>query len=54
MADEGEQLLRSLNDPNLQQVVLWKLEGVSNDEIAAKMKVTRRTVQRVLTFIRDI
>ena len=54
VADECEQLFRHLNDPNLQQVVLWKLDGFTNDEIAAKLKRTRRTVQRMLTLIRDI
>lgn len=54
VADECEQLFRHLNDPNLQQVVLWKLEGFTNDEIAQRLKRTRRTVQRMLTLIRDI
>ncbi len=54
VADECEYLFRALDDPNLEQLVLWKLEGFTNDEIARKMNRTRRTVQRMLTLVREV
>ena len=52
MAEECCRLLQVLRDPDLEQVVLWKLEGHTNDEIAEKLGNTRRTVQRMLVLIR--
>ncbi|MEZ6132421.1 MAG: ECF-type sigma factor [Planctomycetaceae bacterium] len=54
VAEECELLFCRLNDPNLEQLVLWKLEGYTNDEIAQKMNRTRRTIQRMLSLVRDI
>lgn len=54
VAEECEQLFAKLNDPHLEQLVLWKLDGYTNEEIASKMNRTRRTVQRMLTLIRDL
>lgn len=51
-AEECRQLLASLDDPHLEQVAVWKLEGFTNDEIAIKLNRTRRTVQRMLGLIR--
>jgi DNA-binding CsgD family transcriptional regulator len=33
---------------------LWKLEGYTNDEIAAKLGCARRTVERKLRVIRAV
>jgi RNA polymerase sigma-70 factor (ECF subfamily) len=43
-------------DPTLRQVVLWKLEGFTNAEIAAKDKLNcaERTVERKLSRIREL
>jgi len=54
VAAECEELFARLNDSNLEQVVLWKLEGFSDDEIARKINRTRRTVQRMLSLIRNV
>ncbi|TWT92737.1 ECF-type sigma factor [Stieleria varia] len=54
VSDECEHLLRKLDDPHLERVALWKLDGYTDDEIAKKLNRTRRTVQRMLRLIRDI
>ena len=41
-----------LKDPGLRQIALWKLEGYTNPEIAAKLDCTVRTVERKLERIR--
>ncbi len=53
-SDQCRVMLARLNDPNLEQVAIWKLEGFTNDEIATKLNRTRRTVQRMLDLIRSI
>ncbi|MCC6418851.1 MAG: sigma-70 family RNA polymerase sigma factor [Gemmataceae bacterium] len=47
-----ERLLRALADPRLCQIVLWKLEGYTNEEIAAQLGCVVRTVERKLHLIR--
>ena len=54
MADEFRRLLDSLGDAELRAIVLWKMEGFSNDEIAAKLGCVERTVERRLSLIRTI
>jgi DNA-directed RNA polymerase specialized sigma24 family protein len=46
--------MNQLPEPDLRKLVVLKLEGHTNDEIAELMKVTRRTVQRKLELIRRI
>jgi RNA polymerase sigma-70 factor (ECF subfamily) len=41
-----------LNDPDLRQIALWKLEGYTNQEIAGRLDCTLRTVERKLERIR--
>ena len=53
MEEEGRRLLEALQDETLQQVALWKLEGYTNDEIAAKIGLTTRSVERKLQRIRE-
>jgi DNA-directed RNA polymerase specialized sigma24 family protein len=47
-----EHRFRSLNDPALRQIALWKLEGYTNAEIAARLDCTLRTVERKVERIR--
>ena len=54
MTDECKRLLQVLNDPELEAVVLLKLDGFSNDEIAHQIGSSRRTIQRMLASIRDL
>ena len=53
-ADECRRLLTQLGDPDLEQVALLKLEGYSNEEIAARIGRSLRSVQRKLDTIRAI
>jgi DNA-directed RNA polymerase specialized sigma24 family protein len=51
-AEQCQRLLASLDDDTLRQVALWKLEGYTADEIAAKLGCVPRTVERKLRLIR--
>ena len=51
--EEGQRLLDALEDEKLRQIALWKLEGFTNDEIAAKLQLTTRSVERKLQRIRE-
>lgn len=44
--------LDSLPDNGLREICLWKMEGWTNDEIAARLDCTTRTVERKLELIR--
>ena len=47
-----ERRFQMLKDPDLRQIALWKLEGYTNPEIAARLDCTVRTVERKLERIR--
>jgi RNA polymerase sigma factor (sigma-70 family) len=52
MREQLQELLDSLPDPNLRQIAVWRLDGLSNAEIAAKLGCAVRTVERKLEGIR--
>jgi RNA polymerase sigma factor (sigma-70 family) len=52
VADECRRLLDALPEPELRQVALWKVEGYTNEEIAARLDCVPRTVERKLSRIR--
>jgi DNA-directed RNA polymerase specialized sigma24 family protein len=54
MDEECQRLMRLLEHPGLQlvEVATWKLEGFTEDEIAAKLGCSRRTVASRLKLIR--
>ncbi len=52
VADECRRLLDSLGDEGLQSLAQWKMEGYTNDEIAARLGCASRTVERKLRLIR--
>ena len=52
MAEEYERLLRSLGDAELQSIALWKMEGDTTEEIAAKLGRAPRTIERRVQLIR--
>ena len=52
LAEEHTRLLEALQDDTLRQVALWKMEGYTNEEIAAKLGLTCRSVERKLERIR--
>lgn len=54
MADECRRLLGLLGDDTLRSVALWKLEGHTNAEIAAKLGCIEQTVERKLRAIRRL
>jgi DNA-directed RNA polymerase specialized sigma24 family protein len=54
VAEECQLLLARLSDAELQAVAVWKMEGYTHEEIAAKLGCVPRTVERKLRVIRSI
>jgi RNA polymerase sigma factor (sigma-70 family) len=54
VAEEYERLLDLLGEETLRRVAVWKMEGLTNDEIAERLDCSRRTVARKLETIRII
>jgi DNA-directed RNA polymerase specialized sigma24 family protein len=54
MAEDLERLLGLLTEPELRHIALWKLEGFTVPEIAAKLGCVPRTVERKLRRIRAL
>jgi DNA-directed RNA polymerase specialized sigma24 family protein len=54
MAEQYLHLLGRLADKTLCHIATWKLEGDSNDKIAARLGCGRRTIERKLGVIRSI
>jgi DNA-directed RNA polymerase specialized sigma24 family protein len=53
LAEEYRRLLEKLTSAELRSVAVWKLEGYTNEEIAARLGRSRGTVERKLRLIRD-
>lgn len=54
LTEDLERLLDRLaeaRDPDLRQIALWKMDGESNTDIAARLGCARRTVERKLKII---
>ena len=51
-AETCETLFQRLDDPQLQQVVTLRMEGYTDSEIGARLKCSRRSVQRSLEVVR--
>ena len=54
LAEEHQRLLAALDDDTLRQIAGWKLEGWTGQEIAEKLGLTRRSVERKLERIREL
>jgi DNA-directed RNA polymerase specialized sigma24 family protein len=54
VADEYRRLLDHLGNDGLRRVAVLRMEGLTGDEIAARLGCTRRTVVRQLSLIRRI
>jgi RNA polymerase sigma factor (sigma-70 family) len=54
LADECRRMLESLKEPELRQIALWKLEGYTHEEIAARLDCVPRTVDRKVSRIRQL
>jgi DNA-directed RNA polymerase specialized sigma24 family protein len=52
LTEEYQRRMEQLGDPTLQSVATWKLEGYTNDEIAARLGCATCTVERKLALIR--
>ena len=52
VADECRRLLAALPDDTLRSVAVWKMEGYTNAEIAARVGLSEGTVERKLGLIR--
>jgi len=53
-SEELARLLDLLDDETLRQVTLWRLDGLTCNEIAARLGCARRTVARQLDLIRKL
>jgi DNA-directed RNA polymerase specialized sigma24 family protein len=53
MTEECQRLLAKLGDETLRAVALWKMEGYTNVEIAAKLGCVEQTVERKLRAVRQ-
>ena len=54
VAEECRRLLGRLGDTALQTLALLKMEGYTNDEVAAQLGCGLRTVERKLRLIRQV
>ena len=54
MAEDCQRLFEALADESLRQIAQLKLEGYTNEEIAAKLDCATRTIERKLERIRAI
>jgi DNA-directed RNA polymerase specialized sigma24 family protein len=54
ITEQCDRLLAALGDDLLRRIALAKLEGYSNEEIAAQLDCVPRTVERKLARIREI
>ena len=52
MAETFDRLLAQLGDPRLREIALWKVEGHTNADIAARLGCAERSVERKLHRIR--
>ncbi len=52
LADECRRLLDSLPEPELRQIAIWKVEGYTHEEIAARLDCVPRTIERKVSRIR--
>jgi DNA-directed RNA polymerase specialized sigma24 family protein len=52
VAEESRRLLNVLGDETLRRIATWKLEGHTNEEIAARLGCAVRTVANKLKYIR--
>lgn len=53
VAEEYRLRLEALGDEGLRQIAVMRMEGHTDDEIAGRLGVTRRTIQRRLELIRE-
>jgi DNA-directed RNA polymerase specialized sigma24 family protein len=54
LAEEHQLLLAALGDDTLRNIAVWKMEGWTGQEIAGKLGLTRRSVERKIERIREL
>jgi DNA-directed RNA polymerase specialized sigma24 family protein len=54
VAEQFRQLLDRLGDEDLRRIAVWKMEGDTVEEIAARLGCAPRTVERKLRLIRSL
>ena len=54
VAEQCQRLLDDLPDEDLRRIAVWKMEGHSNEEIAAELQCATRTIERKLRLVRSI
>ena len=52
LAEQVERLLAHLDDATLRDIAIWKMEGFTNEEIAARLGCALKTVSNKLKLIR--
>jgi DNA-directed RNA polymerase specialized sigma24 family protein len=52
VAEESRRLLDQLGDDTLRRIALWRMEGLTNEEVAARLDCSLRTVANKLQLIR--
>jgi RNA polymerase sigma factor (sigma-70 family) len=52
VSEEYQRMLRILGDPELKAIAVWRMEGYTVEEIAAKLQYSPRSVKRKLQRIR--
>jgi DNA-directed RNA polymerase specialized sigma24 family protein len=54
VAEQCQRLLEALDDDTLRSVAVWKMEGSTNPEIAARLGCSLSSVERKLRLVRRI
>jgi DNA-directed RNA polymerase specialized sigma24 family protein len=54
IADEIDHFMARLDDDQLRQIAVWKMEGRTNEEISSLASCSLRTVANKLTLIRRV
>ena len=54
VAEQCRRLLNDLPDDDFRRIAVWRMEGYSNEEIAARLQCASRTIERKLRLIRSI
>ena len=54
LAEEHQRLMNSLKDEVLRSVANWRMEGYTNEEIAQRLGLSRRSVERKVQRIRQL
>ena len=54
LAEEHQRLMDSLDDETLRKIAIWRMEGYTNEEVAQRLGLARRSVERKIQRIRQL